>query len=145
MKVLKGDLWCWYYEKKATVVISTNGFVKENGECVMGRGVALQAKQRFPWIAKTLGEDILKDGNHVFYLGKNLISFPVKHDWWEKADLKLVERSAGELEALVRCLEIEPPIVLPKVGCHNGKLEWKDVEPILNKYLDERFLVVDHE
>ncbi len=24
-----------------------------------------------------------------------------------------------------------------------GKLDWKEVEPILDKYLDERFIVVD--
>ena len=34
-------------------------------------------------------------------------------------------------------------IYLPKVGCGNGKLDWKNVELILDKYLDERFIVVD--
>lgn len=145
LKVLKGNIWLWY-NKGSNIVISTNGFVKKNGECVMGRGIAFQAAQEFSWLPRRIGEYICKGGNHVFYMGENLISFPVKHNWWERADLNLIDRSAKELEALVGHLEIKSPVILPKVGCHNGRLDWKDVEPILDRYLNnERFMVVDFE
>ena len=30
----------------------------------------------------------------------------------------------------------------PRVGCGNGALDWKDVRPILRRYLDDRFILV---
>jgi hypothetical protein len=37
MKEVIGNLW-FYYDKGATAVITTNGYVKRDGRCVMGRG-----------------------------------------------------------------------------------------------------------
>jgi len=100
MRTLSGDIWDWY--GKSTIVISTNGFVKNNGECVMGRGVAFQAKNRFPPLPRLLGRHIGLHGNGVFlFLQYDLITFPVKHNWWEKADPILIERSAKQLVSLL--------------------------------------------
>ena len=43
MKEVFGDLW----EFDGTIAITTNGFLKRDGTCVMGRGCARQAAVRF--------------------------------------------------------------------------------------------------
>lgn len=140
-----GNLW----EFPADVrVITTNGTVKKNGECVMGRGCALEAKQRQPSIALALGRLIQQHGNHVFLLNNGdvkLYSFPVKHAWHEKADLALIERSAYELGDALR-YDLDTPFdgvcVMPRPGCGNGGLRWADVKSILEPILDDRFHVI---
>lgn len=62
MKEMKGnmlDIEC------DALCITTNGFVKSNGECVMGKGIAKQIKQYFPNIPKDLGKLIKTKGNKV--------------------------------------------------------------------------------
>jgi len=135
----------WRFHKKYPICITTNGFVKNGtGECVMGRGIALEAKNKFPKLPKELGFKITKFGNDVFYFKDyNLFSFPVKHNWFEKADLKLIEKSCIQLLGLVNDYKFTN-IFLPKVGCGNGKLLWKDVKPILEFILDDRFYIIDN-
>lgn len=66
------------------VCITTNGFVKSNGENVMGRGCAHQAKEMIPQLPRILGSQIVTNGNHVHKLWYQnetwLLSFPVKTD-----------------------------------------------------------------
>lgn len=124
--------------------ITTNGFVKSNGECVMGRGIALTCKQMFPNIARNLGSLIRMHGNHVHKLGmynsSTIFSFPVKHNWWEAADIKLIERSCVELTQMLDKLHLES-VLLPRPGCGNGRLNWNDVKPVIAKLLDDRVIV----
>lgn len=126
-----GDLWTFYSHPNSIACITTNGFVKSNGQCVMGRGCAYQAKQRFPEIAERLGTLIQRLGNHVHELGYRCLSFPTKHVWWEKSDLELIKRSVGELKEYA----LEHPDLtyyLPRPGCSNGGLTWGQVQPILD-------------
>lgn len=141
-----GDIWD-YYNQGNWIVIPTNGTVKRNGEAVMGRGLALQAKSRFPQLSFALGRFINAYGNVVFvsnlqnreFRSIKLITFPVKNHWKETASLHLIERSCNQL------VYVAPQnflIYLPKVGCGNGRLDWKNVKPILEERLDDRFIVV---
>lgn len=150
MKEIKGNIWK-RWESGHWIVIPTNGFVKGNGEAVMGRGLALQAKERFSDLAIRLGKYLLDNGNNVcFFENLRLISFPVKRFWFDKAIPELIERSCkqaieflNENYAFGNEIKIEFPIYIPKVGCGNGGLKWEDVKPILEKYLDGRFVVCD--
>jgi hypothetical protein len=140
------NLWFFFYFNSSWIVIPTNGFVKKNGECVMGKGIALQAKEKFPDLPKELGDRIKEFGNRVFTFWKyHIITFPVKHNWWERADLGLIEDSTKELQEIFKynLSGIKTPVYLPRVGCGNGKLDWTKVKPILEKYLDDRFIVTD--
>ncbi len=130
-------------------VITTNGTLRSDGKCVMGRGVALQATHKLPRIAKILGDLIKEKGNNVHYLGPfitsnerhyNMFSFPVKNNWWEKASLELIEYSCKELVTLVLP---KRKIVMVRPGCGNGNLSWKDVKPICEQYLDDNFVIVE--
>lgn len=87
----------------------------------------------------------------MFYLGvikeHQWFSFPVKHNWYEHADLKLIERSAKELVDTIDDIFLDPDdrpptIYLPRPGCGNGRLKWEDVKPVIEPYLDDRFVVV---
>jgi len=73
-----------------------------------------------------------------------LLFFPTKHNWWEKSDLVLIEESTRQLRDFFDNVisEYPVPIYLPRPGCSNGGLDWEDVKPILEKYLDDRFVVV---
>jgi len=143
MREVTGDIWD-YHNQGHWIVITTNGTVRKDGACVMGRGVALQAKGRFPQMPYRLGDCIKKFGNHLTLQPYCCIfTFPVKHNWWEKADLSLIERSCKEL--FDACSPFKPPFYLVRPGCGNGQLGWENVKPILEKYLDDRFIVVEKE
>jgi hypothetical protein len=138
-----GDLWDLPCDARCLTV---NGYVKTNGEAVMGRGVALQAKQRWPELPRILGVNIQIFGNHVFDLWQPpneplFISFPVKAHWREQADLELIKRSCRELMAVADRLELEH-IILPKPGCGNGRLSWDIVRPAISPLLDDRVSVL---
>lgn len=147
---VKGNLWTYPADVR---VITTNGTVKRNGEAVMGRGCALEAKELYDGVAAYLGKCIREEGNKVHFLfgrGVNgpddvgLISFPVKHQWHEKADLKLIRTSALQLVELMN-FNSHKIIVMPKPGCGNGKLKWADVKAVLEPILDNRFHVITFE
>jgi hypothetical protein len=146
MKEVKGNIWD-FYGRGNWVVITTNGTVKRNGACVVGRGITLEAKNRIENLDKILGKAIQAFGNQVFVLqslcGAKIISFPVKHNWYEKADLDLIERSCKQLSFINENRNLT--IYMPRPGCGNGRLDWNEVRPILEKYLDDRFVVVNNE
>ena len=142
MKELTGDLW----EVEADArVITTNGAVRKDGQAVTGRGVALQAKERWPIVASRLGAHLRVHGNVPSILSVHegpLISLPVKHHWRERADLSLIRLSLQLLVKLVDDFGLQR-VVLPRPGCGNGGLSWPDVKPLLEAQLDDRFTVVE--
>lgn len=149
------------------LVITTNGFVKNNGECVMGRGIAKQIADLCPYIPKLLGNLITTKGNSVHYLDTvnevNLISFPVKPDYvintgsnvvkhcntsigsktagfLAKADVNIIEQSLIQLVKLANKNPSWKTILIPRVGCGAGELNYQDIKPLMEKYLDDRFI-----
>lgn len=139
MKETVGDLWD--YLGQAPVCITTGALVSPRGECAMLRGCARQARDRFPELPRQLGELILRGGNRVYELAHGLISFPVETSPFEMPSLGLIERSCGELLALT-ATRVWPQVVVPRPGCGGGGLQWQDVRQILEKYFDDRFLVI---
>jgi hypothetical protein len=136
VKEIYGNMWDFYGRDNYIVCITTNGFVKKDGTAVMGRGSALEAKQRWPWFPKALGESIRKNGNvvRIFHTSgdetEGIIVFPVKHNWWEMGSLELIQKSAKDLEALAIGAS-DHIFILGRPGCNNGRLEWKDVKPLI--------------
>ncbi len=144
MKELQADMWAVDADCR---VITTNGFVKQNGKAVMGRGCALEAAQKCHDLPTLLGHAIRHNGNVTTLLcnlnDAALISLPVKHRWWDKADLSLIICSTVQLVKIVDQQKFQQ-VVLPRPGCGNGKLSWEDVRPSLIALLDDRFTVVDY-
>ena len=135
----QGDIWQTEADVRA---ITTNAVVKESGHAVMGKGIALQARKRYPGVDKKLGQLLQNKGNHVHLLALDLVSFPVKEDWRAPAKLDLIRRSAEELVALADTHGWEK-VILPRPGCGAGQLTWSDVQPIIAPVLDDRFWIIN--
>ncbi|MFQ5853179.1 MAG: ADP-ribose-binding protein [Candidatus Binatia bacterium] len=142
MKEVFGNLW----DFDGIIAVTTNGFVKKDASCVMGRGCAREAALKFGWLPRKLGAAIAKHGNHVFYFPEyRLITFPVKHVWWEPADLNLIQQSARELLETIEEFKITDAIYLPRPGCGNGRLRWEDVKRIISPILkSDQFHIVTY-
>ena len=107
----------------------------------MGRGVALQAKQRFPRLPYELGRLIWQSGSRVFAFPKyRLYSLPVKYHWREKADLDLIVFGCQRLAAIV---PLGRKVYLVRPGCGAGGLAWDIVRAAIAPILDDRFVVVE--
>ncbi len=134
----KGNLWSYPAEFRC---VTTNGIVTSKG-LVMGKGVALQAKIRYPELPIWLGKMVKFGGNQAYtsFLYK-IISFPTKHHWKDKSDLELIRKSCIKIKNMVNSFNIKD-VVMPPPGCGNGGLSWDDVRPILVEYFDDRFTVL---
>jgi Fe-S oxidoreductase len=139
MNEIIGDLWEHY--GKSIIAVTTNGMVSKSGKAVLGNGCARQAGERFPDMAQRLGAILTEQGNHVTYLGDGVVSFPVEHSPFENPDMRLIERSVQELVSLTDEMGWKK-VVVPRPGCGGGGLSWKEVKPLLEKHLDDRFLVI---
>jgi hypothetical protein len=153
-----GDLW----DYEAQVLgITTNGFLRPNGDAVMEHGCALRAQQKFPLFEAGLGQLIRGQGQHCFpYAPRTnggagrqytFLTFPVtsgcddgRPPFMYDAELAIIERSARESIELADAFGWES-IVLPHPGCGGGRLAWSEVEAVLAPILDDRFTLLAYE
>ena len=143
MNIINDNIWN-YWNQGYYIIIPTNGTIRNDSALVMGRGLAKQANQKFTGINLILGNLIKLKGNYPFLLKDyKIISFPVKHNWWENANLALIEQSSNLLKQLIIQQNLFN-IAMPKVGCGNGKLQWKEVYPIISKYLEDVVTIIDN-
>ncbi len=129
-----GDL-VEFWRRGNAIGITTNGFVKNNGECVMGRGIALSINKAIPGFARELGDRITLYGNVPFWFEEHRIwTFPVKHHWRQEADIELIKESAGCIVGMNRLFWQIDYLDFPRPGCGNGRLSWtnvkKEIKPI---------------
>ena len=97
MLEVTGNIWS-YLGKADVICVTTNGIIRTDGTAVMGRGIALQAKQKFPDIEKLLASQLKTYGNTPAFLMNGCISpnitqiwsFPTKNHWRDPSDLSLI-------------------------------------------------------
>ena len=140
-----GDIWN-YLDSANAICIPTNGIVKKSdGKAVMGAGLALQALKICPIADEALGLSLQRYGQRVGIIGHYnscyLVAFPTKVHWKDPSILSLIETSAQRLVVFSNVMSWKA-IVLPRVGCGLGQLQWDDVKVILEKYFDNRFIIV---
>lgn len=137
-----GNIWHVKHRKlNCWTGITTNGYINAQGALVMGRGVALQAKQRFPGIEFRIANYVRECGNLVYPMPDlRLFTFPVKHTWNQDADIELIAKSSEQLQILAS-FNLQDTFYLPRPGCGNGNLQWKDVEPILEPLPDNVIVI----
>jgi len=132
IKVVKGNI----FESQTQTLVNT-----VNCAGIMGKGLALEFKKRFPDMFQDYQnickKEELKPGQP--YLYKSLIppwilNFPTKDHW----------RSVSRLEDIIKGLEYLvkhykewgiTSLAIPPLGCGQGRLEWDTVRPILTHYL----------
>lgn len=108
----------------------------------MGRGLAYQAMEKYPELPAKLGKLIIRDGNVGQIFGEyRIITFPVKHNWWEIANLELMEKRFRKLRrdiTDIHSILAHTPVYISHVGCGNGHLSWeREVEPLTKRYLGD--------
>ncbi len=105
---------------------------------VMGKGLALQFKIRFPknYIAyrEHCFTDKMKLGKVFVFKenGKTIINFPTKGHWRRPSKIEYIERG---LEDMLQYLNKGDCIGMPLIGCGEGKLNTVEVVPLLERYL----------
>jgi len=135
IKYIKGDL----LTAQTEAIVNTVNTVG-----VMGKGIALQFKERYPnnfhvylqacktnniYPGKLL---VVKDR----YLNQDIliINFPTKVEWFKKSQYSYIEDG---LKALVQTIQEYgiKSIAIPPLGCGNGGLRWENVKLLIERYL----------
>lgn len=125
-------------------LVTTNPVVNSKGELVMGRGMALEAKKKFPILPKKFAEryqeacdiqgydDALYStnvGQGGLFAGQPVGWFMVKNHWAEPARLDIIKHSVLELAKWAKHTKGIVALNFPGIG--NGKLKREDVLPLL--------------
>lgn len=127
-KALIGDL----FASEAQTLVNTVNCVG-----VMGKGVALEFKKRFPSLFEDYAERCerkqVKLGEPYLYRGagnKLVLNFPTKGHW--RSPSRLADIEAG-LDYFVKHYAEWgiTSIAFPPLGCGNGGLEWSEVGPLV--------------
>lgn len=135
MREIHGSLWD-YWQKGSIVVVTTNCMTDLKGNAIMGAGVALQAAERFPDLPKIYGRH-LREGYKVMSVPQyRLFLLPTKDDWKQSSKLELIEEGLHALVLWAEAFTPQPYVVLPKIGCGLGLLDWEtQVKPIMDRIL----------
>jgi len=127
-----GDL----FQSKAQTWVNTVNCVG-----VMGKGVALEFKKRFPdmyedYVQRCRAGQV-KLGRPYLYkrvVPPWILNFPTKDDWRSVARLDAIEEGLRYLAQHYREWGIES-LAVPPLGCGQGQLEWRVVGPTLYRHL----------
>ena len=115
---------------------------------IMGKGLALEAKHRYPEVFNAYRKKCLDETFHhiacfTAFDGRHVICLATKHHWRNDGSLTLVEDGLKTIVAMMP-LSFIKSIAFPKIGCGLGNLEWdKEVYPLLKKYFDNTIYPVE--
>ena len=128
-----GDMWS-AWEASDLFLITTNATIKGNSALVMGRGIARQARDRWPGLDIVMGRAIGSSGRkYGLLVGKGKLgAFQVKHHYWELASVELIKLS---VDMLLKWCAAHPGkrVDLNYPGIGNGKLPIEVVQPIIER------------
>lgn len=151
LSLVEGDI---FFSDCQTITITVN--------CVgiMGKGIALQAKNLVPSLyvhyqelcrnnAMRVGAPYLEDDDEItsFYHSdiktiadkktkKSFLLFPTKDHWKSKSSVVEIEKGLIWLVKNYKRIGIKS-LAISALGCGNGGLEWEQVGPLMCRYLSE--------
>ena len=132
-----------------TVILKSGDLLKERPEAivntvncvgVMGKGIALQFKQRWPqnfkaYEAACKHKEVKPGKMFIYDLGewekpRFIINFPTKVHWRGDSKIEYIKSGLRDLVRQVERLKIRS-IALPPLGCGSGGLDWSDVKRLI--------------
>lgn len=117
---------------------------------IMGAGVALQVKKKYPKMFKEYVKDcnagLYTPGCIHEYLTHNhiIINLATKDHWRHDSNIEWIKQGLDELFKYLNGTTYS--ITIPPVGCTNGKLDWNIVKALIYNKLDSltnEILLVD--
>lgn len=134
MKVLIGDL----FESRMQTLVNTVNCVG-----VMGKGVALEFKKRYPEMFKEYAglceSKKIQPGLPYLYhdlTGASVLLFPTKDHWRSPSRMEYIIRGLDWFVDHYQELGIQS-IAFPPLGCGNGGLSWETVGPLMVQKLNK--------
>lgn len=108
---------------------------------VMGKGVALEFKTRFPAMARDYADRCARGevrlGEPYLYAdltGVQIVNFPTKGHWRSSSRLADIAAGLDHLAAHLSDWRITS-LAMPPLGCGNGGLAWSEVGPLIHAKL----------
>jgi O-acetyl-ADP-ribose deacetylase (regulator of RNase III) len=136
VRVVRGDL----FEAKTEALVNAVNTVG-----VMGKGLALQFKQRFganfaAYRAACERGEVEVGRMFVYDNGKPaqpryIINFPTKRHWRDPARLEYVTLGLQDLRLQLAALGVRS-VAVPALGCGLGGLDWSEVAPLIRQSLE---------
>lgn len=133
-----GNMWNAFDDTDA-FCITTNSYLRNDGELVMGRGIASQAKKIFDDLPLAFGNRIKDSCGHLGTYGvmpsnrneaDQIIAFQVKTHFRNDADLGLIDTSASKLSELAMKYPGKRfDLNFPGIG--NGSRDESEVMPLI--------------
>lgn len=132
IKYLSGDLLTY----PAEAIINTVNCVG-----VMGKGIALQFKQKYPdnyknYVKECKAGNVITGKMLVYDCGmlsenpRYIINFPTKQHWRNNSKIEYITSGLDDLVKVVEQYQIKS-IAIPQLGCGNGGLDWNEVQQII--------------
>lgn len=111
---------------------------------VMGKGLALQFKRRYPenydLYKRACDREELEVGRmfvtetHQLSGPRLIINFPTKQHWKANSRIEFIRDGLSDLVKVIRAREITS-IAIPPLGAGNGGLDWSRVRPLIEEAL----------
>jgi len=126
-----GDL----FESPAQTLVNTVNTVG-----VMGKGIALGFKKRYPAMfaeyKKLCEDDRLKVGTLYLYRTpqKLILNFPTKENWRRPSRIEWIAQGLRTFVDVYRDAGIHS-VAFPPLGCGNGELKYEDVRRLMEDFL----------
>jgi O-acetyl-ADP-ribose deacetylase (regulator of RNase III)/uncharacterized protein YwgA len=132
IRVMTGDM----FESDVQTLVNT-----VNTEGVMGKGIALQFKKRFPdmyedYVARCKAGEVRLGQPYIYKerLYPWIINFPTKKHWRSISHLENIVDGLDYLEAHYKEWGVTS-LAVPPLGCGEGQLEWRVVGRVLFEHL----------
>jgi O-acetyl-ADP-ribose deacetylase (regulator of RNase III)/uncharacterized protein YwgA len=140
VRVLINDI----FQSKAQTLINTVNCVG-----IMGKGLALEFKKRFPemfndYVERCARREVRLGKPYIYesLVQPHVINFPTKDHWRSVSNLQDITRG---LEYLVNHYKEWgiTSLAIPPLGCGEGQLEWRIVGPTLYRHLQRLDIPVE--
>lgn len=110
---------------------------------VMGAGLALECKLRFPemyqdYVKRCKEKSVIIDRPYLYRYDNNLMimNFPTKKHWKYPSKIEWLEKGLNYFTTNYKRSDIKS-IAFPKLGSGHGRLDWKNVKSLMEYYLED--------